>query len=166
MYRFIFLLFLLGCNFSEKKVETIAIALANKFQVSDIYIFFNQSSTVGDLKLINGKHFFFVNKSEEIFGLESNVKDSYIEYYIVENNEFKRVYYPSEIRIQEIPDSVFLVVGGSLRTLVLDNEKEPLEVKYITFRANFAADLKKNWEIPDSIVVKKFNSFLFLEKKE
>ncbi len=152
---------LFGCRNNSNNIDTIAIVTPRSFK-GKIIIFFNQDSSFGDVRLINGKYFFYV-KDDGIFSTTLSVGKGTIENYLDLGDKLERVYYESPMTIGNAQDTSYQVIGGSYRGIehaMLDKSKSKL-VNFLPFQADLAKSLKLNWEINDrtvdSIYSSKFN---------
>jgi hypothetical protein len=155
MFRCLFLLCIifLGCYSESNKVNTVAI-ISEKDLASDIFIFFGQDTSIGNVEMVEGKHFFNIEKADQFFFTKEDIGKGYIEFYKAKGKKKVRVYYSSTMRLNDAKDSSYQIVGGALRKFYDTMNKR--DVHYITFKANYAHMLKGNWGIRENEVFDKY----------
>jgi len=141
-----------SCNVNNDKIQTVALVAPIGFK-GNIIIFFEQDTSIGDIRLMNGKHYFFV-KNDGIFFTRLPIGNGSIENYIKSKDGLMRVYYKSPMTISQAEDTSYQVVGGSYRGITHSRigKSDAKSIMFLSFRAGLAKDIKSNWELDDSIV--------------
>jgi hypothetical protein len=153
--KFLIFFVLIGCTSRNGEVQTIAI-INNKEFPSEIFIFFEQDTVIGQVNIDKGKHYFNVKNKVEVFFMQEKIGEGKIEYYIRNKNKLEEVYYHYPMGRKDWKNNDFQIAGGALREMY--NLSKKRKIQYITFKSDYVKNLDNNWEIPNKKVLKMYNS--------
>ncbi len=140
-------------NSDNSMIDTIGIVTSINFK-TDIFIFFNQDTSLGSVKLENQEHLFYAYKNPSIFFTKEQLGEGVLKTYIMNGGVIKEISYESEMTIHNAPNEAYQVIGGSYRGLTTHLYKDGKQVlRFITFIAGEASDVRNHFLIPDSVVI-------------
>lgn len=152
---FIVLFIFSSCKHDSNKLNTIAIISKKNFQF-ETFIFFEQDTIIGSVKIQDANHYFEVRNKIQIFFIKEKIGDGCIKYFERNNKQLKEVYYNYPMGKKDWNDKSFQIFGGSLRSI--SNFSKKKKIRYLTFKSDYVAQLKNNLEIPEEKVIKIYNS--------
>jgi len=148
------LIFIISISYqsgNENEIDTIALVTPESY-AGPIIVFHTQDTTIGNIRLNNGKHFFYVSP-DNVFFTKEVITTAFIVYYCEEKGKLIKKDYVSSMRIKTTDEKGFQVVGGgsgSVNTEGISGAKTL--TPYVVFSAGLASHLRYNWNVSDSII--------------
>ncbi|MFA6152805.1 MAG: hypothetical protein WC716_15890 [Chitinophagaceae bacterium] len=137
----------------DNEIDTIAIVTPPNYS-TNIIIFFEQDTAIGNVKKVNGEHLFYANSNPSIFFVKEKAGNSYLVNYCLKNGKLEKVDYVSEMAIKRAPDTSYQVIGGGYGCIHTDYyKKNSNQLPYSTFTAGKTADIKHRFVLSDSLVI-------------
>ncbi|HTN00059.1 MAG TPA: hypothetical protein VL088_14985 [Pedobacter sp.] len=141
---------------NDDKIETIAIVTPINYS-TDIFIFFEQDTLIGNVKKANGEHLFYAESDPSVFFVKEKIGKGYIVNYQLVNGKLEKVDYVSPMAVKNALAKSYQVIGGAYRwihTPYYKNDKN--ELRFITFKAGTAGEIKDDFMFSDSVVIAKY----------